>query len=289
MTTAPDRTVSRQDLDDFVRPFPALTAAQRLHFDLLGYVVLENTLTAAEVAELRAAILGLEERVHSGHVDGLEPAFFSGRSHQYFRVDNLPHLGACFFDYLTHPRLVGCAEEVIGSEARLEQSDAHIRRPAADGQDGYDFHRGWESPGKVANGLYHCAFVKTLTNLTDLGPDDGGTAVIPGTHRLGADVDVREVIRAAMADPRLVHQVVAPAGSTLLFAETLVHSTGIIRSGRERMLIIGGYTPPYFQPWTGYEPSPHLLERLPQPYREFLDGTRNYAAHPRHRARLILP
>ena len=30
-------------------------------------------------------------------------------------------------------------------------------------------------------GLFHYSFVKTLTNLTDLGPDDGGTVVIAGS------------------------------------------------------------------------------------------------------------
>ena len=30
------------------------------------------------------------------------------------------------------------------------------------------------------HGLTHCSFVKTLTNLTPLRPEDGGTAVIPG-------------------------------------------------------------------------------------------------------------
>ena len=42
------------------------------------------------------------------------------------------------------------------------------------------------------------------------------------------------------ADPALVHQVVAPAGSTLLFGETLVHATGPITSERERTIITTG-------------------------------------------------
>jgi hypothetical protein len=36
---------------------------------------------------------------------------------------------------------------------------------------------------------YKFAYVKTLTNLTDLaGPEDGGTLVIRGSHKLGPDV-----------------------------------------------------------------------------------------------------
>ncbi len=267
----------------FTRPFPALTATQRIQYELLGYVVLENTLTPSEVDELRTAILELEQRVHAGDVAGLEPAFVSGQSHDCFRVDNPPHLARCFFDYVTHPFLVGCAEEVIGCEVRLEQSDAHIRRPRADGHDGYDFHRGWHDAGTVANGLYHCPFVKTLTNLTDLGPDDGGTAVIPGSHRLATDLDVTEVIRAALDDPRLIHHVTAPAGSTLLFAESLIHSSGVIRSGRDRILIVAGYTPPYFRAFPGYEPDPRMLEQLPDDYRGFFEGASGYYPAPRHR------
>ena len=38
------------------RPFPALTPAQRYHFDVFGYVVVENTLTENEVGSLREAL-----------------------------------------------------------------------------------------------------------------------------------------------------------------------------------------------------------------------------------------
>ena len=44
----------------------------------------------------------------------------------------------------------------------------------------YGFHRGINPAyAHTSNGLYHFSFVKALTNLTDLGPDDGGTTVIP--------------------------------------------------------------------------------------------------------------
>ena len=69
------------------------------------------------------------------------------------------------------------------------------------------------------HGLYHYSFVKTLTNLTDLScPEDGGTIVIAGTHKIDPTVDPQEVIKAALADPGrpLVHHVVAPAGSTTM-------------------------------------------------------------------------
>lgn len=40
---------STQDPSDFPRPFPALTPAQRYHFDVYGYVVIATLSEAAGV------------------------------------------------------------------------------------------------------------------------------------------------------------------------------------------------------------------------------------------------
>ena len=58
--------------------------------------------------------------------------------------------------------------------------------------------------------------MKCLTNLTDLGPDDGGTTVIAGSRKM-VDISENLLIKAVKERPELRHQVVAPAGSTLLF------------------------------------------------------------------------
>ena len=40
------------------------------------------------------------------------------------------------------------------------------------------------------------------------------------------DIDTAELAAMAKENPSMVHQVVAPAGSTLIFGETTVHATG---------------------------------------------------------------
>jgi hypothetical protein len=47
----------------------------------------------------------------------------------------------------------------------------------------------------------------------------------------------------------MITNVVAPAGSTLLFGETLVHATGQIQSDKERTIITSAYGPPMFPYW----------------------------------------
>ena len=40
----------------FERPFPALTPAQRYHLEVMGYVVVENTLSPNEAETLKEAL-----------------------------------------------------------------------------------------------------------------------------------------------------------------------------------------------------------------------------------------
>ena len=265
---------------EFKRPFPALTPAQRYYLDVYGYVVIENALTEDETGNLHEAM----QRLKRDFLRCDDPASaivrncrLSTHRPHHLHFAHILEVDPAIFDYLTHPRLVGMAEELVGGNVRLEESEAitNSRNPKADGSEParFGFHVGtWPDVGTyTANDLYHCTFVKTLTNLTELGPDDGGTVCIPGSHKIAGDREA--IIAAAYEDPSLIHQVVASAGSTLLFGEALIHSRGQIRSDRERCLVIGGYTPPMFQAWNGQEPSPAFIEETPEHLRPFISGS----------------
>ena len=45
----------------FDRPFPAFTSAQRWHFDVFGFAVVPDTLLPAECARLHSAVLALRD------------------------------------------------------------------------------------------------------------------------------------------------------------------------------------------------------------------------------------
>ncbi|MER6530522.1 phytanoyl-CoA dioxygenase family protein [Streptomyces sp. NPDC001508] len=275
--------ISTRGLSGFRRSAPALTPAERLHLELYGYVVIEGMLTPAEVDQLRGDIYAIERKFRSGDdLRTLRPAFVDPEllrtdTADNFRIHNLPHVAPSFFDYLTHPRIVGMTEELMGGRARLVRSDAHIRRPAANPDDekysSDNFHRlSRGQSGTTANGLYHFPFVKALTNLTDWTPEDGSPSVIPGSHKLPADLDEHAVIGAALGDPSLIHRVHAPAGSTLIYVESLLHSIGAIRSGRDQVMLLGGYAPHMFAAWAGMEPAAELVRRLPEEYQRFFLG-----------------
>jgi len=276
----------------FDRPFPALTPAQRYHFDLYGYVVVHNTLAPEETGQLREAlyclqseIQQLEDRTPKGpRVRGAY--FLIDKPHHCFMA-NILEAAPLITAYATHPRLVGMAEEIMGCEARITEMNAHInsrdRANPIDPQPKYGFHRGADIPFfcHTQQGLFHCAFVKTLTNLTDLGPEDGGTVVVAGSHKIDAPQD--QILKAAYEDRSLIHQVEAPAGSTLLFAESLIHATGQIRSDRERAIIITGYGATLFPYWDDGQLSPEFTSQIPAPLRPLFQGREHWTRGPRYR------
>jgi hypothetical protein len=273
------------------RPFPALTPAQRLHLAVYGYVIIENTLTADEVGRLREALQKLKrDLIATGDPANavVRGARFSTYKPHHVHFAHILETDPAILEYLTHPRLVAMAEEFVGGAVRLEESEGIINSRPPDYDPSapvrYGFHTGTRPDlgTYTENGLFHCNFVKTLTNLTDLGPDDGGTVVIAGSHKIKAPQ--AQIIACAYEDPSLIHQFIAPAGSTLLFAESLIHATGQLRSDKERVIIIGGYTPPMFRAWPGQEPSQAFVDNLPDLYKPLIGATDSWHWQQRYRS-----
>ena len=284
--------------EEYIRPFPALTPAQRYHLDLYGYVIVPNVLTPDEIAAMTDALQRLKQELQATpnpSEDEVRGAFLMINQPHHHYMGAIAQVDPALTDYVTHPKVVGMAEELIGGKAHIVEANAHINRKSPswdmgdDGQPRFGFHRGMP-PGEgnhIKNGLFHSNFVKVLTNLTDIGPDDGGTVVIAGSHKI--DAGDADIIAAAYEDRSLIHQVVAPAGSSLLFTESLMHATGQITSDRERIIIICGYAMTYF-PWLfmdshrpGFALNPAFIERIPAPLKHLFVSQGYIQREPRYR------
>ena len=103
------------------RPFPALTASQRWHLELYGYVVIENMFNADEVGLMLDAMQKLKrdfyardetwskERVRNCLMYGADSHV--GIHHHF---DNLLEADPIFLEYATHPRIVGNQRRSLG-------------------------------------------------------------------------------------------------------------------------------------------------------------------------------
>ncbi|HYF47962.1 MAG TPA: phytanoyl-CoA dioxygenase family protein [Planctomycetota bacterium] len=264
---APDK---HEDLDV---PFPALTPAQRYHFEVNGYVLLKNTLDAEEVGTLKEVLYRIRRGIIAKEpVRGITKGVAND---QYAGCALFPDADPAVFAYMVHPLFLGAAREVCGGSVRLNSANASIRLPASAGQqkDKWAFHLGvrpeWGSFQR--NGLFHTTMARTLTYLTDITPEES-TAFIAGSHKLSEEVSQEDIIAAAMEDPSLIHRVTARAGDTVLFAESLIHSAPAEFTARERIMITSVYTQPMYQPWMGYEITPQMLEDIDPRYHAFITG-----------------
>lgn len=126
-------------------PFPALTPGQRLHLEVHGYAVVHDVLTPAEIAwissdlkRLRADLWAQAGRSGAQTV-GSEEAVEADSpviDHAHFAIDQAHHtyLGSLgqsrrypgLLHYLSHPRIVGMAEELL-----VRHHPAPPSRPAA--------------------------------------------------------------------------------------------------------------------------------------------------------------
>lgn len=267
--------------NSFNRPFPALTAAQRWHLEVNGYVVIENVLDGEQVA----CILEALQKLKAQFMAASDPwntkicnchMFGQGLLGEHSHFNHLLEADSIFLDYAANPRIVGMAEEVVGGTVRVTETQAAInrRKPGEryDGPGRYNWHR--HRPQMITyidRGLFHCTFVKGITNLTELGSDDGGTVVIAGSHKVGCPEE--GIVRAAREDPSLIHRVVAPAGSTLFFCESLLHATGDVRSDKERAIIVTGYMPWNHRSGTGIEISEGFAEKVPESLHKLIFGS----------------
>lgn len=260
-----------------------LTPTQRFHFDTYGYVLLENVLTKDEVEKMKDALYRLKTDPNRDQTR----VYTHQKDDYHILMGNLVEYDPALLAYAAHPKLIPLVEEVVGGSVRLEETEAIINRRAPDITDEQlatrrihptDFHRGttptWGCYQEEHK--FHCLFVKTLAYLTDVGPNDGGTSVIPGSHRSTWKKDT--IIQAALNDPteNLIHQIEAKAGSVLLFAESLIHSTTQIKSDTERVILVSGYTPPMLREWMGNEVDPKFIDTLPKDIRPLISGSDNW-------------
>ncbi|SVC26259.1 uncharacterized protein METZ01_LOCUS279113, partial [marine metagenome] len=244
-------------------------------FDLRGYVHLEAALSGQEVAGLNAglnAIPRLEPGQWHGYVHG----------HSYGTVDGLNYqqiyeAGAAFEALIDHPSWIEHIKLFVGGEGTfdyhhgslfVDECFANFRQAG----EAIGLHSGGYPPihrnqFRYHNGRFMCGQVNLLMALTDIGPGDGGTMLIPGSHksnfthphfvqhRMNPKGATVEGIEGAIG-------VQMKAGDALIFVDGLSHGSARRVNEGERRIIVYRYGPSWGNFRHGYQPSPELLERL---------------------------
>ncbi|WP_020580015.1 phytanoyl-CoA dioxygenase family protein [Actinopolymorpha alba] len=204
----------------------------RYLFDLQGYLTIPDALSPTSLERINQVV---DEAI----AQETDPEMCTHRFGRILERD------AVFRELIDLPSVHDVLMEVLGSDFRLDHTYLDVIR-SGDGPIGTMLHGG-AVPFRsseyytVQNGQIHSGLVAVAFNLKDVGPEDGGFACVPGSHKSsfafpGAWKQLADIHPC-------VRRVTGPAGTAILFTEALVHGTLPWRGTDERRTVFYKYSP----------------------------------------------
>jgi hypothetical protein len=234
-----------------------LTYDERSHFSDHGWVLLDGIFSEDQC---RAYIGAMDHFARTRR--STDPSAAKGLIDEMTYVDNLVLYDDIFLEWLKAPGILDANRQLIGAGVRLAHSHAHIKTPHPDRTTrraelaNYEGNKeSWHRElrpkwGTFAHDedsrLVNCTYLNNITYLTPVEPGDGGTAVLDGSHRLEGDY-------RSLKSSCPVREMTAPAGSVLIFTESLIHSGRPILSENTRYNMYYGFVPPWYNVWPGFD------------------------------------
>ena len=199
-----------------------------------GYCLIEGVIPEARCEEIRQRLLAVVERHRQSTAPG--------------RVGFVPSVinhDQSFASYLADPRLMQVATALLGHDLRVSFTSAIVNEP---GNARGGWHADWpfnqgnagyiEAP--YPDAIFH---LTTLWMISPFSAKNGGTLVVPGSHRRLTnpthsehDVDVGETVPGEI-------NVAGSTGSVLLFDSRLWHSTSPNETDDPRVALAVRYAP----------------------------------------------
>jgi ectoine hydroxylase-related dioxygenase (phytanoyl-CoA dioxygenase family) len=224
----------------------ALTAEQRLFFEANGYLVLPEALSAEELGVLQEAADRSEDEWSA---DLSRPGW---RRESIRQIPNIIEYDDSLLNLLEHPVVFPAVRELLGADIALLFSDYYISPPRTES------HISWHEDAGLM-GVFHplsTMYVKAFFLLSDVGPEGGATALIPGSHKFFDSVDLPEPEDPSQMPGHV--RMAYPAGTVWLFHTRCFHAALPNNSDITRKVLIYTYGHCWMKPWDGYEPSPEL-------------------------------
>jgi ectoine hydroxylase-related dioxygenase (phytanoyl-CoA dioxygenase family) len=246
-------------------------------FDLRGYLVLKQAIAPELVAALNGAIdalpplrygewLGNAQRRDYNDATGLE-------------IHNCIELGGPFEALIDHPSWINHVRRYCGEAQSyveglfIDECLLSVRRSGGH----HPVHSGgYQGALRGAyhyqHGVFRCGQCNILLALTDIGPGDGATMVIPGSHKSNFPHpnagDYNQLDRMDRLDGAI--EVHLQAGDALLFVDGIMHGGSSRTNPGERRVLIYRYGVSWAASRFGYSYSQALLDRVTPERRKIL-------------------
>ncbi|MDQ2730243.1 MAG: phytanoyl-CoA dioxygenase family protein [Armatimonadota bacterium] len=209
-----------------------MTDSQRYLFDLQGFLVVEDALTAEQVVKLNGV---LDERMA---LDMPEEK----TTHRLGRMLRWPEPFRTLF---SNPVIAPYLIELLGDGFRLDHDYLDVIRRGK-GPIGTTLHGGSYpfDPSQYyhfRDGKFHNGLTVVAYNLKDVNPGDGGFGCVPGSHK--SNLPFPGEWRDLETLHPYVRAVTGRAGSAVIFTEALTHGTLPWNGAGERRTAFFKYCP----------------------------------------------
>jgi hypothetical protein len=202
--------------------------------------------------------------------------------HQYgdstsgINLQQIYEAGEAFERLINHAAWLEQVKHFVGGEGTfdhkhgplfMDENFVTVRGPG----EAIGLHSGGYTPTKrtqfhVKDGKFMCGQINVLMALTEMGPGDGTTMVIPGSHKSNfqpPDYAENEMQPGASVDSvENAIEVFMEPGDALLFTDAICHGSAKRTNEGQRRVCVYRYGPSWGYFRHGYRPSDELLARL---------------------------
>lgn len=237
------------------------TEMEEYLFDLRGYLVLEEAIDPGHVSQLNAI---LDEYV------SLQPDEWRGNVHRAAgrgattHLHNVFEMGEPFQRLIDHSAWLDHMNRFIGGDGLfIDESFADVRGQGA----GTRLHSGAHkrrirTQFRYHNSEFRCGQINILLALTDVGPGDGATMTVPGSHKSNLLHPAFKEKAPSVDQVEGAVEVHIKAGDAIFLVDCAAHGSAMRVNPGERRLLVIRYGPHWGNDRYGYLPSEGLLERL---------------------------
>jgi len=254
------------------------TALDDFLFDLRGYLVIEQAVEPALIAELNAAFDAfppLNRGQWWGNTQRRDYTSDTG-----FELHNVVEAGPAFEKLIDHPGYIEYLRRYCGEKDSyveglfIDEAIASVRKSGGHHPVHSGGYRGaLRGRYMYEHGVFRCGQCNIILGLTDVGLGDGPTMVIPGSHKSNFPHPLAGNYGRGdrMDDLEGAIPVHMKAGDALLFVDGLMHGgSSRTNTGGERRVTIYRYGASWAATRFGYEYSAALLNRLTPERRKIL-------------------
>lgn len=262
-------------------------------FDLQGYLILRNAISPADLQEMNQWVdehwTYVENAQLPGKNVGSNQWVGNVELHSYGKDDgvNFQNIieGAPVFErMIDHPVWTPLARKYINpvNGLSIHENFLNVRGPG-----GFLYiHCGGHAPLQYLTfrnhntGEWMVGQINVIMALQDIGPSDGPTVLVPGSHksteihpRLEVDgkglvaIDDHQAAGTALG----MQEMYLNAGDALFFTDALTHGSAERTNPGQRRVVIYRYSPRFIRTRFNYEWSSGLLERLTAERRQIIE------------------